>query len=63
MKAKVIVSNMFIDGVKYTRGQIVEVDDINKFGTKLEAYVETPKPVKKKVAKKKAAKKVEDGED
>ena len=63
MKAKVIVSNLFIDGVKYTRGQIVEVDDINKFGTKLEAYVETPKPVKKKVAKKKAAKKVKDGED
>ena len=63
MKAKVVVSNLFIDDVKYTRGQIVEVDDINKFGTKLEVYVEPPKPVKKKVAKKKAAKKVEDGED
>ena len=66
MKAKVIVSNLFVDGVKYTRGQIVEVDDVNKFGTKLEMVTEPePKPVKKVAKKrsKKVAKKVENGED
>ena len=61
MKAKVTIGTIFIDDVKYTRGQIVEVDTINGYGTALEEYVE-PAPVKKKVAKKKAAKKVEDAE-
>jgi len=63
MKAKVVITNIFIDGKKYRRGDVVEVDDVNKFGAKLETVIEAPKPIKKKVAKKKAAKKVEDGED
>ena len=63
MKAKVVITNIFIDGKKYRRGDVVEVDDVNKFGAKLETVIEASKPVKKKVAKKKAAKKVEDGED
>ena len=63
MKAMVTVGNLFIDGVKYTRGQIIEIDSIDKYGTKLEQVADEPAPVKKKVAKKKATKKVEDGED
>jgi hypothetical protein len=63
MKAQVVIGALFINDVKYRRGDIVEVDDIHKYGIKLQEYVEPPKPVKKKVAKKKATKKVEDGED
>ena len=52
MKAQVIISNIFIGKTKYRRGDIVEVDDIDSFGTKLAPYVEQEKP-KKKIAKKK----------
>ena len=58
MKAKVVVGTLFINDVKHVRGDIVEVDTIDGFGTNLEPY-EEPAPVKKKVAKK-VAKKVED---
>ena len=61
MKAKLTRLNFWIDGVKYKRGDIVEVDDIHNYGTALELYVEPPKPKRKKVAKKVQAKK--DGED
>lgn len=61
MKAKVVIGTLFINDVKHMRGDIVEVESIDGYGTNLEPYVE-PAPVKKKVAKKKAAKKVEDGE-
>ena len=63
MKAKVVITNIFVDGKKYRRGDIVEVDDIHSFGSKLEAYIEPPKPVKKKVAKKVAKKVDEDAQD
>ena len=59
MKAKVTVSNIFIDGKKYRRGEIVDVDDINIHGAKLEPYIEPPKP-KRKVSKKKVTKNAED---
>ena len=59
MKAKVTVSNLWVGDQKYRRGDIVEVDDINSFGTKLEPYVEPPKP-KRKVSKKKVTKNAED---
>lgn len=52
MKAKVTRLNFWIDGVKYTRGDIVEVDDIHNYGTALELYVEPPKPKKKRATKK-----------
>jgi hypothetical protein len=59
MKAKVTVSNLWVGDQKYRRGDIVEVDDINSFGTKLASYVEPPKP-KRKVSKKKVTKNAED---
>jgi hypothetical protein len=59
MKAKVTVSNLWVGNQKYRRGDIVEVDDINSFGTKLAPYVEPPKP-KRKVSKKKVTKNAED---
>ena len=61
MKAKVTRLNFWIDGVKYTRGEIVEVDDIHNYGTALEVYVEPPKPKKKRASKKVEVKK--DAED
>lgn len=59
MKAKVTVTNLWVGNKKYRRGDVVEVDDINSFGTKLEPYVEPPKP-KRKVSKKKVTKNAED---
>jgi hypothetical protein len=59
MKAKVAISNLWVDGKKYRRGDIVEVNDLHDFGSKLEVYVEPPKP-KRKVSKKKVTKNVED---
>jgi|DEB0MinimDraft_3_1074331.scaffolds.fasta_scaffold59504_4 hypothetical protein len=59
MKAKVTVSNLWVGDKKYRRGDIVDVDDINSYGAKLELYVEPPKP-KRKVSKKKVTKNAED---
>lgn len=59
MKAKVTVTNLWVGNTKYRRGDVVEVDDINSFGTKLAPYVEPPKP-KRKVSKKKVTKNAED---
>ena len=52
MKAKVAITNFWLDGTKYKRGDIVEVDDIHKHGSALEVYAEPPKPKKKRVTKK-----------
>ena len=59
MKAQVVVSNLWVNGKKYQRGDIVEVADYHDFGTKLAPYVEPPKP-KRKVSKKKVTKNAED---
>lgn len=59
MKAKVAISNLWVDGKKYRRGDIVEVNDLHDYGSKLEVYVEPPKP-KRKVSKKKVTKDAED---
>lgn len=52
MKAKVAITYFWLDGTKYKRGDIVEVDDIHKHGCALEVYVEPPKPKKKRAVKK-----------
>lgn len=59
MKAKVAISNLWVDGKKYRRGDIVEVNDLHDYGSKLEVYVEPPKP-KRKVSKKKVTKDAKD---
>lgn len=68
MKAKVAITNFWLDGTKYKRGDIVEVEDIHKHGSALEVYVEPPKPKRKKKAVKKvqeplALDEVQDAED
>jgi hypothetical protein len=47
-KFKVTYSSLFVHGVKYRRGDIVELDSAEKFGTKLEPYHEpkVAEPVK-----------------
>lgn len=48
MKFKVTLSNLFVDGVKYRRGEIVELNDPEKYGTWIEPYVEvSPEPEEK----------------
>ena len=47
MKYKVVISALFIDGVKYHRGDIVDID-INTYGVKLEPISE-PEPEKELV--------------
>ena len=59
MKAKVAISNLWVDGKKYRRGDIVEVNDLHDYGSKLEVYVEPPKP-KRTVSKKKVTKDAKD---
>lgn len=57
MKYKVTVGTLFIDGVKYRRGDIVETDQ--ELGTRAEPYVEpdikpdieAPKPKRKRRTK------------
>lgn len=61
MKAKVAITNFWLDGTKYKRGDIVEVDGIHNHGSALELYVEPPKPKKKRATKKVEVK--EDAED
>jgi len=47
MKYKVVISTLFVDGVKYRRGDIIETD-IN-YGTRVEPYAEpVVEPVKPK---------------
>jgi signal peptidase I len=38
MKYKVVVGTLFVDGIKYRRGDIIETDQ--DFGTRVEPYVE-----------------------
>lgn len=40
MKYKVTIGSLFIGGQKYRRGDIVELNDAKKFGTRLEPVVE-----------------------
>ena len=57
MKYKVVISTLFVDGVKYKRGDIIETDQ--DYGTNVEPYVEvdikpdieTPKPKRKRRTK------------
>lgn len=48
-KYKVTISTLFVDGVKYTRGDIIETDF--DYGTCVEPYVEEEKPKRKRKAK------------
>jgi len=45
MKFKVVISTLWIDGVKYVRGDVVEMDKekAGKLGTTLEPFVEEKK--------------------
>jgi len=46
MKHKVVVGTLFINGVKYRRGDIIETDE--DFGTRVEPYNEVIKEEKPK---------------
>lgn len=48
-KYKVTISTLFVDGVKYTRGDIVETD--SDYGTCVEPYIEEAKPKRKRRTK------------
>lgn len=52
-KFKVTNTTLFIHGVKYRRGDIVELDSAEKFGTKLEPYCEPVKEAPKRTRRKK----------
>lgn len=45
-KYKVTVGTMFVDGVKYRRGDVIETD--RDFGTNVEPYIEPAKPAEPK---------------
>ena len=51
MKYKVVISTLFVDGVKYKRGDIIETDQ--DYGTNVEPYIEAedPKPKRKRRTK------------
>jgi hypothetical protein len=40
MRCVVTISAIFIDGIKFKRGDVVDVDDPNIYGTKLEQIAE-----------------------
>lgn len=48
MKYKVVISSLFIDGVKYRRGDVVELDSNDSYGVKLSPVFE-PEPEKELV--------------
>ena len=52
MKHKVVVTNYFVNGKKYRRGDIVDINESDKVshGTKLEPYTEE-KPKRKRRTK------------
>jgi len=47
MKYKVVISALFIDGVKYRRGDIIELSNPELYGVKIEPVVEA-KPKRRK---------------
>jgi len=51
MKYKVVIGTLFVDGVKYRRGDIIETDQ--DLGTRVEPYVEVEevKPKRKRRTK------------
>ena len=56
-KFKVTYSSLFVHGVKHRRGDIVELDSAEKFGTKLEPYHEPKKEEPVKAAPKRTRRK------
>lgn len=48
MKYKVVISSLFIDGVKYRRGDVVELENGEVYGVNLEPVSE-PEPEKELV--------------
>lgn len=56
-KFKVTYSSLFIHGVKYRRGDIVELDSAEGFGTKIEPYHEPVKAEPVKAAPKRTRRK------
>jgi hypothetical protein len=52
MKYKVVISALFVDGVKYRRGDIIELSNPDAYGVNIEPHIELPKPVKKTRRKK-----------
>jgi len=54
MKYKVVISTLFVDGVKYRRGDVIETD--KDLGTRAEPVIDAPvvaevKPKRKRKAK------------
>ena len=43
-KVVVVIGTLFANGNKYRRGDIIEVEDAGAFGTRVQPYVEPPKP-------------------
>ena len=61
MKYEVVVGFLWVDGVKHSRGDIIELADAAEYGVRVQPYVEPPKPAKKApVRRKKAEAKDED---
>lgn len=58
-KFKVTNTTLFVYGVKYRRGDIVELDSAEKFGTKLEPYHEPKVEPVQEAPKRTRRKKVE----
>jgi hypothetical protein len=52
MRCVVTTSVFMLAGQKYRRGDIVEVDDMTKYGQALDVAPEAPKPKRKAPAKK-----------
>ena len=52
MKYKVVISALFIDGVKYRRGDIIELSNPELYGVKIEPVVEAVVEAKPKRRKK-----------
>lgn len=56
MKYKVVISALFVDGVKYRRGDIIELDSAEGYGVNIEPFNEPIKEApKKRVRRKKVA--------
>jgi hypothetical protein len=45
MKYKIVVSNLWVGDTKYKRGEIVEIENGEAYGVKVEPYIEPVSPV------------------